>query len=250
MAQEPIIEAVQLTKVYNGHTAVDHLDLTVYGGEIFGFLGPNGAGKTTTLLMMLGLTEPTGGTVRVMGLDPARHPLEVKASIGYLQENMGFYRDLTGRQSLAYIAELNGLERKIAQERIQEALEAVGITAAADKKVVTYSRGMRQRLGIAEVLIKKPRIAFLDEPTLGLDPEATNRMIELIKDLCRRHEMTVVLSSHFLNQIQKICQRVGIMIEGKLVAQGPIEQLAREKLGVGDRTYTLEEIYMQYFQEH
>ncbi len=250
MAQKPIIEAKQLTKVYNGRPAVDRLDLAVYEGEIFGFLGPNGAGKTTTLLMMLGLTEPTGGSVRVMGLDPARHPLEVKARIGYLQENMGFYRDLTGRQSLAYIAELNGLDRQTAEERIREALEAVAMTAAADRKIVTYSRGMRQRLGIAEVLIKKPKIAFLDEPTLGLDPEATNRMMELIRDLCRRHNMTVVLSSHFLHQIQKICRRVGIMIDGRLVAQGPIEQLARERLGVGDRTYSLEEIYMHYFQEH
>ncbi len=250
MAQEPIIETRKLTKVYNGQPAVDQLDLTIYPGEIFGFLGPNGAGKTTTLLMMLGLTEPTSGTVRVMGLDPVRHPLEVKASIGYLQENMGFYRDLTGRQSLTYIAQLNGLDNKTADERIAEALHAVGMEGAADRQIVTYSRGMRQRLGIAEVLIKNPRIAFLDEPTLGLDPDATNKMMELIEKLCRSRKMTVVLSSHFLNQIQKICQKVGIMIDGRLVAQGPIDQLAREKLGIGDRTFTLEEIYMHYFQEH
>ncbi len=244
-----VIEARDLTKNYNGRPAVDHLTFSIREGEIFGFLGPNGAGKTTTLLMMLGLTEPSGGTVRVLGMDPAREPIRVKREIGYLQENMGFYRDLTGRQSLQFIADLNGITGSRAERRIEEALEEVGLTAEAEKKVGAYSRGMRQRLGFAEILVKAPKIAFLDEPTLGLDPEATGRMMDLIRDLCTRRNMTVMLSSHLLHQAQRICHRLGIMIHGRMVAEGTMEKLAAEKLGVGQEQYSLEEIYMKYFKE-
>jgi len=249
METNAIIETVELTKVYNGQVAVDHLTLQIPKGEVFGFLGPNGAGKTTTLLMLLGLTEPTGGTARVLGVDPAREPVRVKGLIGYLQENMGFYSDLNARQMLDFIAELNRLPYDAAQVRIDEALETVGLTGESKKKISAYSRGMRQRLGIAELLIKNPQVVFLDEPTLGLDPDATNRMIELIEALCREKKMTVLLSSHMLHLVQKICHRVGIMIKGRMVAQGPMEQLAKEKLGIGSEKFTLEEIYMKYFQE-
>ena len=249
MSTEAIIETQELTKIYNGQAAVDQLSFTVHEGEIFGFLGPNGAGKTTTLLMLLGLTEPTSGTVRVLGLDPTRDPIKVKATIGYLQENMGFYADLDARQMLKFVGELNGVTGKIAAERIDSALQAVGLYDEAYKKIGAYSRGMRQRLGIAELLIKDSRVAFLDEPTLGLDPDATNRMIELIQSLCRDKQMTILLSSHLLHQVQKICDRVGIMIKGRMVAQGPMDQLAEEKFGVGKETYSLEQIYMKYFQE-
>ncbi len=249
MNTQAVIETEGLTKIYNGQEAVDHLSFSVMEGEIFGFLGPNGAGKTTTLLMLLGLTEPTSGKVRVLGLDPTREPVKVKAMIGYLQENMGFYGDLNARQMLRFVADLNALSTEIADERIDSALHTVGLWDEARKKISAYSRGMRQRLGIAELLIKDPKIAFLDEPTLGLDPDATNRMVELIEQLCHAKKMTVLLSSHMLHQVQKICHRVGIMIKGKMVSQGPLEQLAQEKLGIGKDQYTLEEIYMKYFQE-
>jgi ABC-2 type transport system ATP-binding protein len=249
METNAIIQTDELTKVYNGQVAVDRLTLRVMEGEVFGFLGPNGAGKTTTLLMLLGLTEPTGGTARVMGVDPTREPVRVKGLIGYLQENMGFYGELNARQMLDFVAELNRLPRDVAEKRIDEALEKVGLTDESKKKISAYSRGMRQRLGIAELLIKDPKVVFLDEPTLGLDPDATNRMIELIESLCREKKMTVLLSSHMLHLVQKICHRVGIMIKGRMVAQGPMEQLAKEKLGIGSEKYTLEEIYMKYFQE-
>jgi ABC-2 type transport system ATP-binding protein len=249
MENRIIIETQDLTKVYQDQTAVDRLTFSVTEGEIFGFLGPNGAGKTTTLLMLLGLTEPTSGTVRVLGADPAREPVRVKGMIGYLPENMGFYRDLNARQTLQFIADLNGLGKDAAQQRIESALTTVGLKDEAEKKVVAYSRGMRQRLGIAEVLVKEPSVAFLDEPTLGLDPDSTNRIIELIRTLCRDKNMTIVLSSHQLHQIQKICHRIGIMIRGTMVAQGTMNQLAEEKLGVGKEEYTLEELYMKYFQD-
>lgn len=243
-----VVETFDLTKVYNGLVAVDHLNFSVREGEIFGFLGPNGAGKTTTLLMLLGLTEPTSGYARVMGFDPVREPISVKQVVGHLQENMGFYRDLDGWQMLSFIAELNGIGREEAGERIEKALKIVNLLDQSRKKINTYSRGMRQRLGIAEILVKDPKIAFLDEPTLGLDPEATNRMIELIEDLARDKRMTIVLSSHLLHQAQKICDRFGIMIEGKMVAIGTMEQLAGERFDIGKKEYTLEEIYMKYFK--
>ena len=249
METKAIIATDALTKVYNGQVAVDHLTFEIQEGEIFGFLGPNGAGKTTTLLMLLGLTEPTSGKAQVAGVDPARDPINVKRMVGYLPENMGFYHDLNARQMLRYIAELNGLSMDTANARIDNALKTIGLFEEVEKKIAAYSRGMRQRLGIAEILVKNPKIAFLDEPTLGLDPEASNRMLELIQQLSQEEKMTVLISSHFLYQVQKICHRVGIMIGGKMVAVGPMEQLEKEKFGVGGQQHTLEEIYMEYFQE-
>jgi ABC-2 type transport system ATP-binding protein len=244
-----IIETEELTKVYKGEVAVDRLTFKVAEGEVFGFLGPNGAGKTTTLLMLLGLTEPTRGKARVLGLDPTREPIKVKSKIGYLQENMGFYSDLNAVQMLRFVAELNGLSGNETDDRIASALQTVGLADESQKKIAAYSRGMRQRLGIAELLIKDSKIAFLDEPTLGLDPDATNRIMILIESLCRDKKMTILLSSHFLHQVQKICHRVGIMIKGRMVAQGAMERLAMEKFGIGQEKYSLEEIYMKYFQE-
>lgn len=244
-----VIKTADLTKVYGSQTAVDHISFEIAEGEIFGFLGPNGAGKTTTLLMLLGLTEPTSGSVEVMGMDPVRKPIAVKSKIGYLQENMGFYPDLNARQMLTFVADLNGISRADSADRIDEALATVGLAEESRKKIGAYSRGMRQRLGLAELLIKDSKIAFLDEPTLGLDPDATNRIMDMILTLCREKKMTILLSSHMLHQVQKICHRIGIMIKGRLIAQGTMEQLAGEKLGLGQETYTLEEIYMKYFQE-
>lgn len=245
-----MIEAIGLTKNYDHKVAVDHISFKIGEGEIFGFLGPNGAGKTTTLLMLLGLSQPTHGQALVCGLDPLRQSGEVKKIVGYLPENVGFYGDLDAIQSLEYVAELNGLEKHVARNKIREALQIVGLPEEEHhNKVNTYSRGMRQRLGIAEVLIKDPKVMFLDEPTLGLDPDGALRMIELIRTLNQERGITVVLSSHDLSQVQKISHRVGLMIKGKWVAEGTIEALAKEKFGVGEERYTLEEVYMKYFQE-
>jgi len=233
MATQPVIETKGLTKYYGQQAAVDGLSLDVQQGEIFGFLGPNGAGKTTTILMLLGLTEPSGGEARVCGFNPTREPLKVKRLVGYLPENVGFYQDMSARENLRYVARLNHIPD----------------SEDAQKRVGTFSRGMSQRLGIAEVLIKDPRVCFLDEPTLGLDPDGAIRMIELIQSLSRERTITMLVSSHNLEQVQKISHRVGIMIKGKLVAVGPMQELANEKLGVGKQKYTLEQIYMKYFHE-
>jgi ABC-2 type transport system ATP-binding protein len=248
--RDVILIAEELTKRYGSETAVNHLNLTVGEGEVFGFLGPNGAGKTTSILMFLGLTEPSSGKVNVVGFDPTRDPFHVKEKVGYLPENVGFYDDMDARQNLRFIARLNRIPDKVSNPRIDETLNLVGLLDEAKKKVGVYSKGMRQRLGIAEVLIKEPKLLFLDEPTIGLDPDGTNRMLDLIHTLSRDRGMTIFLSSHLLDQVQRICDRVGIMIKGNLVAAGPIEELAKKKLGLGENeAYTLEEIYMKYFKE-
>jgi ABC-2 type transport system ATP-binding protein len=246
---QPIIETERLTKRYGSQTVVNELTLQIKEGEIFGFLGPNGAGKTTTLLMFLGLTEPTSGKVNVCGFDPKREGLRVKETVGYLPENVGFYDDMDARENLLFVARLNRIPDEVSLKRIDELLTVVGLLDEAEKKVGIYSKGMRQRLGIAEVLVKEPKVIFLDEPTIGLDPDGTNRMLDLICSLSREKNITVFLSSHLLDQVQRICDRVGIMIKGNLVAVGPIQELAKEKLGVDKERYTLEEIYMKYFKE-
>ena len=249
MERQIIIEAEGLTKKYETQIAVNNLALQIREGEVFGFLGPNGAGKTTTLLMFLGLTEPTSGKVRVVGFDPTREPLRVKEKVGYLPENVGFYDDMDARQNLRFIARLNRIPDEVSGKKIDELLQQVGLFEEGKKKVGTYSKGMRQRLGIAEVLIKEPKLIFLDEPTIGLDPDGTNRMLDLIHSLSRERNITIFLSSHLLDQVQRICDRVGIMIKGNLVAIGPIQELAKKKLGVEKEHYTLEELYMKYFKE-
>jgi len=249
METQAIIQTTALTKRYDHQTAVDHLDFQVVEGEVFGFLGPNGAGKTTTLLMLLGLSRPTEGTASVCGLNPERKAMEVKKIVGYLPENVGFYGDMDAVQSLRYIADLNRIPGSEAQDRIHEVLKLVGLSEDIAKKVSAFSRGMRQRLGIAEVLLKDPKVMFLDEPTLGLDPDGAVRLIELIQSLNQERKITVLLSSHHLQQVQKISRRVGIMIKGRMVAEGSVDALAREKFGVGEEKFTLEEIYMKYFQE-
>jgi ABC-2 type transport system ATP-binding protein len=250
MNTQSIIETKELTKVYDHLTAVDHLSFRIEEGEIFGFLGPNGAGKSTTLLMLLGLSRPTSGMAQVCGLDPIRQAREVKGLVGYLPENVGFYGDLDAVQTLQFVTDLNDIPGSEAMDRIHAALKTVELKGEAlEKKVGTYSRGMKQRLGIAEVLVKGPKVMFLDEPTLGLDPDGALKLIELVRSLNKDHNMTVLISSHNLHQVQMVSHRVGIMIHGKMVAQGSIDDLAREKLGVGEKQYTLEEIYMKYFEE-
>jgi ABC-2 type transport system ATP-binding protein len=247
--ETPVIRTRALTKRYGDVTAVDRLDLDIYEGEIFGLLGPNGAGKTTTVLMLLGLSEPTAGEATVVGLDPTRDPLDVKRTVGYLPDSVGFYDDLTGRQNLRYTAALNGMTRAEADARVADLLEQVGLTAVADRKTGTYSRGMIQRLGIADALVKSPAVLILDEPTISIDPIGVAELLELIRGLVKEHGLTVLLSSHLLEQVQHICDRVGIFCAGRLMASGTVEELLGSssdglvtlEVGVeGDRTVALD----------
>lgn len=243
---EPIIELVDLTKKYRLFTAVDHINLKVRKGEIFGFLGPNGAGKSTTILMMLGLTEPTEGSVRVCGINPERHPLEVKRRVGYLPEDVGFYDNRDGVFNLIYTARLNSIPEDEAKTRALELLQLVGLEDAAKKNAGQYSRGMRQRLGLADVLIKNPEIAILDEPTSGIDPQGVKSFLNLILKLRDEHGLTVLFSSHNLHQVEEVCDRVAIFNGGKLQAVGDIEALSNQVFG--ESGHNLEEIYNCFFE--
>lgn len=225
-----VVDTKNLTKRYRDKLAVNALNLSVEEGEIFGFLGPNGAGKTTTILMLLGLTEPTAGQLTVCGFNPTREPLEVKKRVGYLPENPGFYDDISAQENLLYMARLNRIPEKEAFRRTAEVLEQVGLSEDGRRLVREYSRGMKQRLGIAEVLIKKPSAIVLDEPTLGIDPDGAIRILELIKNLNRQHNLTVMLSSHQLQQVQQICNRVGIIVKGRLIVQGEMDELGKAVL--------------------
>ena len=236
---EAIIQIQGLTKHYSEVVAVDDLTLSIHQGEVFGLLGPNGAGKTTTTLMLLGLTEPTEGTATIGGFNCTREPLEVKRMVGYLPDNVGFYPDLTGRENLRFTGRLNGLSGKECEERINMLLERVGMTYAADRKAGTYSRGMRQRLGIADVLMKDPKVIIMDEPTLGIDPAGMRELIALIRELSTVDGRTILISSHQLHQIQQICDRVGIFVKGKLIACGPIGELGKQLQNEGQYTMVI-----------
>ncbi|MFL5682678.1 MAG: ATP-binding cassette domain-containing protein [Chloroflexota bacterium] len=235
--REPVIRTRGLTKKYGTLTAVNRLDLEVFPGEIFGLLGQNGAGKTTTILMLLGLSEPTDGEAAVMGLDPAWEPREVKRRVGYLPDAVGFYGGMTGRQNLRYTAKLNGLRRHEAEPAIDEVLVQVGLADRADDRVETYSRGMRQRLGIADALVKSPDLLILDEPTTSIDPLGVVEILDLLRRLTDERGIAILLSSHLLSQVQSVCDRIGIFASGRLVGMGTVEELART---FGDGTAVIE----------
>lgn len=225
-----VIEAVGLIKRYGPVVAVDDLNLTIPSGEVYGLLGPNGSGKTTTILMLLGLTEPTAGQVRVLGDDPSRNPLAVKRQVGYLPDSVGFYDELSARENLRYTAQLNGFARDDAETRIDEVLTRMGLRDVATRRVGAYSRGMRQRLGLADVLLKRPQVAILDEPTMGLDPEGALEFLDMIRGL-KADGITVLLASHLLHQVQAVCDRVGLFHQGRIVLEGTVDALSERVLG-------------------
>lgn len=225
---EKIIEISGITKKYGNYAAVDSLNLSINRDEVFGLLGPNGAGKSTTILMLMGLTESNSGKISVCGINPIRNPIQVKKKVGYLPEDVGFYDDYSGLENLIYTARLNGISKIEAKEKAIQLLKKVGLTEELDKKVGKYSRGMRQRLGLADVLIKNPEVIILDEPTLGIDPAGVKEFLELIVQLSKKEGITVLFSSHHLHQVQQVCDRVGLFVKGKLLAEGNIENLAKQ----------------------
>jgi len=232
MNQDTVIEAKGLTKKYGSAAAVDHISFDVGRGEIFGLLGPNGAGKTTTILMLLGLTDISEGEVRVLGFNPAREPLSVKRRVGYLPDTVGFYDGLTAADNLRYTARLIGFGKTEREKRIADALDRVGLAEFADNRVGTFSRGMRQRLGLAEILMKGAQVAILDEPTSGLDPHATAELLGIIRGF-KAEGVSVLLSSHLLERVQSVCDRVALFSAGRIALLGSVPELGRQVLGGG-----------------
>ncbi len=223
---DAVVQTKELTKRYSDSiTAVDHLDLRVGEGEIYGFLGPNGAGKTTTLRMLLGLIRPTSGTATVLGHHPGQ-PAGL-AQIGALIETPAFYPYLSGRDNLTALARLSGTPL----ERIEPTLEQVGLAARGGDKFKKYSLGMKQRLGVGAALLKDPAFLILDEPTNGLDPQGMAEMRALIRRLGGEGR-TVLLSSHLLGEVEQICDRVGVIREGRMIAQGTVAELQQRGAGL------------------
>jgi ABC-2 type transport system ATP-binding protein len=227
------VRARGLAKRYGDLLAVDHIDLEVRPGEIYGFLGPNGAGKTTTLRMLLGLIVPSGGRVELFGRDPMREGARALDGVAGFVEAPRFYPYLSGRKNLELLAALDGGG---AAARIEEVLELVELTQAAGKRVGSYSHGMGQRLGIAAALLRRPRLLILDEPATGLDPAGIRDMRELVRRLASEG-ITVLLSSHQLAEVQEVCERVAIIRAGRIAYEGPLaEDDASAARGYGMRT--------------
>ena len=226
-----IISTKNLTKKYGTKTVVDNLNLSIPKGEIYGLLGPNGAGKSTIILMLLGLTEPTSGELSVLGYSPTKEPLSIKRLTGYLPERVGFYEDMTSVQNLEYTALLNSIPEKEIPGKIEDCLALVGLDKEKSKPVKQFSKGMKQRLGIADVLIKDPQLVIFDEPTEGLDVEVANQILETIFNLNRDKGITFLISSHQLNLVQKICHKMGIMSKGKLIGEGNVAELSKNMFG-------------------
>ena len=226
----PVITAQGLGKDYGRQTALHEISFEVGAGEVFGLLGPNGAGKTTTILILLGLTEATRGAVRILGEDPQRQPLAVKRRVGYMPDSVGFYDGLTALDNLRYTARLLDIEAGERDARILQALERVNLAEHARQRVGAFSHGMRRRLGLAEIIMKRAPIAILDEPTSGLDPQSTESFLALIEEL-RADGATILLSSHLLDQVQRVCDRVALFNAGRIALSGRVDELARRVLG-------------------
>ena len=222
------IETLNLSKIFGKEKqirAVDNLNLQVKKGEVFGFVGPNGAGKTTTMKMLIGLLEPSEGSGKVAGFDIVREVINIRETTGVLPEPAGFYDNLTARQNLRFYAKLYNIAPDIREKRIVSLLETVDLTRAIDQKIGGFSTGMRKRFGLAQALINEPLVLFLDEPTSGIDPLGAQMMRDLITDLNRSKGVTVFLSSHSMEEVEEICDRIAIIARGKLLAVGSVEEL-------------------------
>jgi ABC-2 type transport system ATP-binding protein len=239
MSTTPLIELQHLVKRYGDKTAVDDVTLEVHAGEIFGFLGPNGAGKTTTIRVVVGLLQPTSGTVRVGGYDVQTQPLQAKAICGYVPDQPNLYAKLTARELLRFVGDLYGVKRSQVEHRIEELLRLFDLTAAGDDTIDSYSHGMKQKTALAAALMHDPRVLVLDEPTVGLDPKSARLFKDILRQMADRGA-AVFLSTHILEIAEHMCDRIGIIDRGRLIAVGTIEEL--RALGKGERS--LEDIFL------
>jgi ABC-2 type transport system ATP-binding protein len=223
-----VIETANLTRKFDDVTAVDGLNLQIGEGEVFGLLGPNGAGKTTTLNILCTILAPTSGIAKVTGLDVVKRPHDVRQAIGIVFQDPSVDNRLTGRENLQMHAELYNVDKNLARERIDELLRLVELDQRADEVVKNYSGGMRRRLEIARGLIHHPKVLFLDEPTIGLDPQTRAKIWEYIKKLSSDEDITIILTTHYMEEAELLCDRVGIIDHGKIVALGKPSDLIRE----------------------
>ncbi len=240
MTDTVLIEINNLLKRYGDKAAVNNVSLQVKAGEVFGFLGPNGAGKTTTIKVIVGLLQPTSGTVKVAGYDVQTQPLPAKAASGYVPDTPNLYAKLTGRELLRFVGDLYNLERKQVAQRTEELLQMFDLTAAADDTVDSYSHGMQQKASLAAALMHDPKVLVLDEPTVGLDPKSARLIKDILRQMAERGA-AIFLSTHILEIAERMCDRIGIINKGELIAVGTMEELRR--LGKAGET-SLEDIFL------
>lgn len=221
------IQIRDLVKRYGSQVSVDHLNLEINEGEIFGLLGPNGAGKSTTIKMMCGLLAPDQGEIRIGGESVRRNPLEIKRRIGVVPQELAIYEDLSARENVTFFAKLYGLKGKVLEERVEEALGFVGLLDRQKDKPSAYSGGMKRRLNIACAITHRPKLIIMDEPTVGIDPQSRNHILESVKTL-NKMGSTIIYTTHYMEEVEAICSRVGIMDHGRLIASGTKEQLIRQ----------------------
>lgn len=238
----PAVETIGLTRLFDRKVAVDHLDLTVAEGEFFGFLGPNGAGKSTTINMLVGLLRPTAGTVKINGIDVWQEPLAAKRLLGVLPEGLNLYKRLSAREFIHFAGTMHGLTHAEADRRTEELLHLMDLTGDADKLIVDYSTGMRKKTALAAAIIHAPRVLFLDEPFEGIDAISGRAIRDTLQQL-RARGATIMFSSHILEVVERLCTRVGVIADGRLVAEGSIEEL-RQRAQAGEAA-TLEEIFLR-----
>ncbi len=235
------IETHELTRTFGAQTAVDHLSLQVPEGSFYGFLGPNGAGKSTTINMLTGLLSPTSGGATLLGMDLSRNDIEIKRRIGVVPDGLHLFDRLSGEDQLRFVGEVQGLSPAVAKRRAGELLEAMDLTSSARKQVAGYSHGMRKKLALSCALIHEPRLLFLDEPFEGVDAVATSEIRELLQRLVSHRQVTVFLTSHVLEVVERLCTHVGIIASGRLVANGSLDEMRR---GADGATSTLEELFL------
>ncbi len=236
-----MISIINVTKKYDGLTAVDDLSLDVKAGELFGFLGPNGAGKTTTIKMISGLLLPTSGEISICGYDIVRQPIQAKRRIGLVPDTPVIYKKLTGREFVRFVGELYDVDRATIDRKSSELFEIFELNNAADQLIETYSHGMKQKIMITAALVHDPDVLVLDEPTVGLDPKSAKVIKDLLRGLCKKGK-TVFMSTHILEIAERVCDRVGIINKGKLIAAGAIEDLkSKSKQGL----VSLEDIFLE-----
>lgn len=238
---QTLIDSQNLVKRYGEKVAVDEVNFTVHGGEIFGFLGPNGAGKTTTIKMIVGLLQPTSGTVKVGGFDVQTQPLQAKSINGYVPDEPNLYARLSGREMLRFVGDLYNLPRQQVDRRIDELLKMFNLSEAGDDTIDSYSHGMQQKITLAAALVHDPKVLVLDEPTVGLDPKSARLIKDILRQLADRGA-AIFLSTHILEIAERMCDRIGIINKGRLIAMGTMDEL--RTLNSTEGGASLEDIFL------
>jgi ABC-2 type transport system ATP-binding protein len=243
------IRTEKLTRRFGNLVAVDGMDLQVTAGQFFGFLGPNGAGKSTTIKMLTGLLAPSSGRVEVLGIDFATHPVEVKRQIGVVPEGMGLFERLTGTEYLRFVGRMYGLDQQTAERRAEELLEFMQLADRPKTMIVDYSHGMQKKLALAAAVIHGPRVLFLDEPFEGVDALAAGALKSLLGRM-RERGVTIFLTSHVMEIVERLCSHVAIINKGRLVAQGSLQELRAGVPGDEGAKVTLEQIFLSIVGQH